>query len=425
MAAFSRRRGKRTGLLAASVLFAAAAALLVVVQHGQTALAIPLVVVVGIGYAGMQMFPLSMLPDVIAADEASSGARRAGVFTGVWTAAETLGLAVDRDCSASCWRWPVTCLPAGTTSSSPAAPSSPCAWASPLLPAVLVLAAVPVFARYRLDPFRGDAHVSPDEVLAELRALQTGYLPTHGGAHDGLRLRLRATGPRRPRRGGAGRVPVDERPRPDGVPERRAHRERPGRCRHRAAGRRSGAVGTLTSGGTESCLLAVLSAREVAGAPAAATAPRLLLPVTAHAAFRKAAHLFDLEVVDVPVDPVTCRPDPAAVAAALDERTALVVVSAPSYPHGVARPGRRDRGAGGRARACRATSTPASAAGSCRSSTTLPEPFDLSVPGVTSLSVDLHKYGYAPEGRLDAALPRRRAPPAHWFATAGGPATRW
>ena len=52
------------------------------------------VVLVGIGYAGMQMFPLALLPDVIAADEAASGERRAGVFTGVWTAAETLGLAV-------------------------------------------------------------------------------------------------------------------------------------------------------------------------------------------------------------------------------------------------------------------------------------------------------------------------------------------
>src|SRR5918993_4113281 len=81
-------------------------------------------------------------------------------------------------------------------------------------------------------------------------------------------------------------------------------------------------VGTLTSGGTESCLLAVLAARERWRGRGGTGRPRLLLPVTAHAAFRKAAHLFDLEVVDVPVDPTSCRALPAAVADALDDRTA-------------------------------------------------------------------------------------------------------
>src|SRR3954462_11638361 len=103
-----------------------------------------------------------------------------------------------------------------------------------------------------------------------------------------------------------------------------------------------GAVGTLTSGGTESCLLAVLAAREqwraMHPSPPPPGTPRVLLPFPAPPPFRKAAHLFDLEVVDVPVDPVTCRAVPSAVAAELDERTALVVVSAPSYPHGVLDP---------------------------------------------------------------------------------------
>src|SRR4051794_18067695 len=147
----SRRLGKRTGLLASSALFAVAAALLATVPSGGTGLAIGLVVLVGVGYAGMQMFPLAMLPDVIAADEAASGRRRAGVFTGVWTAAETLGLAVgpallggllalagyvsstgdDVDQSGTA----VTAVRIGFT----------------VLPALLVLAAVPVFARYRLE----------------------------------------------------------------------------------------------------------------------------------------------------------------------------------------------------------------------------------------------------------------------------------
>jgi glycoside/pentoside/hexuronide:cation symporter, GPH family len=150
---FSRRRGKRSGLLAASLLFAGAAALLMVVQHGQTAAAIPLVVGVGIGYAGMQMFPLAMLPDVIAADEAASGARRAGVFTGVWTAAETLGLAVGPGLLGG-----LLAL-AGYVSTSgddvvaqPAAADTTVLLGFSLLPAVLVLASLPVLARYRLAP---------------------------------------------------------------------------------------------------------------------------------------------------------------------------------------------------------------------------------------------------------------------------------
>jgi Na+/melibiose symporter-like transporter len=148
---FSRRRGKRSGLLAASLLFAGAAALLMVVQHGQTAVALPLVVVVGIGYAGMQMFPLAMLPDVIAADEATSGARRAGVFTGVWTAAETLGLAVGPGLLGG------LLAVAGYVSSTgdDVAQSGTAVMAVRIgftvLPALLVLAAVPVFARYRLE----------------------------------------------------------------------------------------------------------------------------------------------------------------------------------------------------------------------------------------------------------------------------------
>ena len=148
---FSRRRGKRSGLLAASVLFAVAAGLLMVVQHGQTGAAIPLVVVVGIGYAGMQMFPLAMLPDVIAADEAASGARRAGVFTGVWTAAETLGLAGGPGLLGG-----LLAL-AGYVSSTgdDVAQSGTAVMAVRIgftvLPAMLVLAAVPVFARYRLE----------------------------------------------------------------------------------------------------------------------------------------------------------------------------------------------------------------------------------------------------------------------------------
>jgi len=148
----SRKLGKRAGLLMSSVLFAFGAAALALGKDGGTGAMLPLVVLVGIGYAGMQMFPLSMLPDVIAADEAASGHRRAGVFTGVWTAAETLGLAVGPGLLG------LLLGAAGYVSSTGdevVAQTSTAVTAVrlgfSLLPAVIVLAAVPVFARYRLE----------------------------------------------------------------------------------------------------------------------------------------------------------------------------------------------------------------------------------------------------------------------------------
>ena len=146
----SRRLGKRTGLLLSSALFTVGAAALA--AAGSAGSAVALVVLVGVGYAGMQMFPLAMLPDVVAADEAASGQRRAGVFTGVWTAAETLGLAVGPGVLG------LLLGVAGYVSSTgeDAAQSGGAVLAVRLgftvLPALLVLASLPVLARYRLDP---------------------------------------------------------------------------------------------------------------------------------------------------------------------------------------------------------------------------------------------------------------------------------
>jgi sphinganine-1-phosphate aldolase len=179
-------------------------------------------------------------------------------------------------------------------------------------------------------------------------------------------------------------------------------------------------VGSVTSGGTESCLLAVWTA--VAARPDIA-APRLVLPATAHAAFHKAAHYFGVEPVMVPVSPTTFRADPDAMAAALDERTVLVVASAPSYAHGVVDPVAPIAAAAAeRGIRCHVDA--------CIGGWVLPyfrrlgvelPPFDLSVPGVTSLSVDLHKYAYCPKGtsvllHADAAL---RKP--QFFASAAWP----
>ena len=95
-----------------------------------------------------------------------------------------------------------------------------------------------------------------------------------------------------------------------------------------------GAVGTVTSGGTESVLLAVQGARD---SRPDVTGPVMVVPSTRHAAFDKAAHYFGVEKRVVPVGP-GFRADVAATEAALDERVVLVVGSAPSYAHGVVDP---------------------------------------------------------------------------------------
>ncbi|MGK5170621.1 pyridoxal phosphate-dependent decarboxylase family protein [Geodermatophilus sp. CPCC 205761] len=263
--------------------------------------------------------------------------------------------------------------------------------------------------------------MTPDDVLAELTALQAGDVPTHGGATMAYVYDSGLEGLDDLAAAAQAAFQWTNALDPTAFPSvARIENDLVGAAAALLGGGPD-VVGTLTSGGTESCLLAVLSARErwrAAGAPG--RRPRLVLPVTAHAAFRKAAHLFDLEVAEVPVDPVTCRADAAAVAALLDERTALVVVSAPSYPHGVLDP------VGEVAALAAAAGVPCHV-DACIGGWVLPfldgvpERFDLSVPGVTSLSVDLHKYGYAPKGvsvLLTADPGLRRA---HWFTTAGWP----
>jgi len=233
--------------------------------------------------------------------------------------------------------------------------------------------------------------VTTDDVLTELRALQAGDLPTHGGAtmayvYDSGRAEIEDISA-----AAQAAFQWTNALDPTAFPSvARIENDLVGAAVALLGGD-AATVGTLTSGGTESCLLAVLAARERwrsrPGSRAAPGRPRLLLPVTAHAAFRKAAHLFDLEVIDIPVDPETCRVVPSAVAGLLDDRTALVVVSAPSYPHGVLDP------VGEVAALAAAAGVPCHV-DACIGGWILPflddvpEPFDLSVPGVTSLSVD-------------------------------------
>jgi len=186
-----------------------------------------------------------------------------------------------------------------------------------------------------------------------------------------------------------------------------------------AGGGGSTTVGSVTSGGTESLILAVKAARD---SRPDLSVPRLVIPSTAHAAFAKAAHYLRVALDVVPVG-ADLRADPVAVAAAIRPETVLVAGSAPSYAHGVVDPipqlaaAAAERGVRFHVDAC---------FGGWilpylrRLGADLP-PFDLSVPGVTSISVDLHKYAYAPKGvsillHRDEAL---RLP--QYFAYAGWP----
>jgi glutamate/tyrosine decarboxylase-like PLP-dependent enzyme len=154
-------------------------------------------------------------------------------------------------------------------------------------------------------------------------------------------------------------------------------------------------VGVVSSGGTESIMLAVKAHRDRAGLER----PQMVLPTTAHAAFDKAAHCFGVEAVKVPVGP-DMRADVEATERALSERTILLVGSAPSFPHGVIDP-------------IEALSELAFARGlgfhtdACLGGFILPfaerlghpvAPFDFRLRGVSSMSADTHKYGYAAKG---------------------------
>ena len=93
-ARFGARVGKKQGYVAASLVLAAGAVATVVARDAPAWLVFAATGLIGVGYAGAQVFPMAMLPDAAAADAQRTGENRAGVFTGVWTAGETLGLAL-------------------------------------------------------------------------------------------------------------------------------------------------------------------------------------------------------------------------------------------------------------------------------------------------------------------------------------------
>lgn len=156
--------------------------------------------------------------------------------------------------------------------------------------------------------------------------------------------------------------------------------------------------GAMTSGGTESILMSMLVSRDRARARGVER-PTIVVPYSAHPAYAKAGHYFDLEVVPVPLTS-DLRADVAAAADLIDERTAVVVASAFNYPYGIMDPVPE-----------LAALAAAHGAGchvdACIGGFVLPfleqlghpvPPWDFRVPGVTEMSVDIHKYGYTPKG---------------------------
>ncbi len=167
-------------------------------------------------------------------------------------------------------------------------------------------------------------------------------------------------------------------------------------------GRGSEVVGTVTSGGTESILLAMKTYRDRALAARrwrGSARPAIVAPSTAHVAFDKAAQYFDMRMVRIPVGR-DFRADVAATREDLDRDAVVVVGSAPSFPHGVIDPISElahlagSRGIGFHTDACLGGFVLPWAE---RLGYPVP-PFDFRVPGVTSMSADTHKFGYAAKG---------------------------
>nr|CAD7434008.1 unnamed protein product [Timema monikensis] len=158
--------------------------------------------------------------------------------------------------------------------------------------------------------------------------------------------------------------------------------------------------GTMTTGGTESILMACKAYRDYARSEWGIKHPEIILPTTSHPAFDKAGLYFGIRITHTPVDPVHYKADINAMRRAIGRNTILLVGSTPNFPYGtmddieeIAALGRQynipvhvDACLGGFLVIFME-----------QAGYKLP-PFDFSVPGVTSISADTHKYGFAPKG---------------------------
>ncbi|CAI9406996.1 pyridoxal phosphate-dependent decarboxylase family protein [Nocardioides sp. T2.26MG-1] len=180
-------------------------------------------------------------------------------------------------------------------------------------------------------------------------------------------------------------------------------------------------AGMVTSGGTGSILHAVLAYREHAAQRRGIDRPNFVKPETGHPAFDKACHLLGVELRSVAVDPHTTLVDPAEVAARVDANTVAILGSACNYGYGTIDPIAElgqvalEHGTGLHV-------------DGCLGGFILPfgeqlgydvPPFDFRVPGVTSISADTHKYGYAFKGTSTLVFRDKAYRNAQYFHLAG------
>ncbi len=159
-------------------------------------------------------------------------------------------------------------------------------------------------------------------------------------------------------------------------------------------------VGLVATGGTGSICHAMLAYREHGAQARDVRRPNVIKPETAHPAFDKACHLFGIELRVAPVDPVSTQVDVDWVEKHVDADTVAIVGSACNYGYGTIDP-------------IESLSELAVRRGvglhvdSCLGGFILPfgqelgypiPVFDYRLPGVTSMSADTHKYGYAFKG---------------------------
>jgi glutamate/tyrosine decarboxylase-like PLP-dependent enzyme len=180
-------------------------------------------------------------------------------------------------------------------------------------------------------------------------------------------------------------------------------------------------VGTVSSGGTESILLAMKAYRDWALDTKGITRPEMIVPSTAHAAFEKAAQYFRIKLIRIPVD-AAYKADVAATAQAINRNTIALVGSAPAFPHGTIDPIHelselaRRQGLGFHTDACLGGFVLPWAE---KLGYEVPL-FDFRLPGVTSMSADTHKYGYAAKGTSVVLYRGRELRRYQYFA-----ATEW
>ncbi|XP_051946274.1 sphingosine-1-phosphate lyase 1-like [Xyrauchen texanus] len=157
--------------------------------------------------------------------------------------------------------------------------------------------------------------------------------------------------------------------------------------------------GTVTSGGTESILMACKAYRDMAH-ERGIKHPEIIAPVSVHAAFDKAAHYFGMKLIHIPLDKMTMKVDVKAMRRAISKNTAMLVCSAPQFPHGIMDPVAEV------AKLAVKYNIPFHV-DACLGGFLIVfmqkagyklDPFDFRVKGVTSISADTHKYGYAPKG---------------------------